>query len=254
MKKIPGFTERLLLDAGITAGMKVLDIGCGAGEVSFLVADLVGASGQVVGIDADEQAIATAQERAKERHYSNVNFCQQNLAKLSLQTAVFDAVVGRRILMYLPDATTVLRGIAEIILPGGLFVFQESDSTMAPGRIGAMPLHDKVVDWIWKTVTREGADIHMGFNLPATMRSAGIIVDHVRAEPVIQGQAGHYPLHFIVRAMLPRIIKQGVASAEEIGIDTLEKRLDAERSRDAVYVSDFAFGVWGHKPASDTAQ
>ncbi len=68
----------------------------------------------------------------------------------------------------------------------------------------------------------------MGFNLPTKMHEAGIHVDHVRAEPVIQGQEGHNSLHFIIKAMMPRIITQGVAREEEVGINTLEERLAAE--------------------------
>jgi ubiquinone/menaquinone biosynthesis C-methylase UbiE len=47
-------TERLLRSAGIEPGMRVLDIGCGAGDVSMLAAELVGSTGSVVGIDRNE--------------------------------------------------------------------------------------------------------------------------------------------------------------------------------------------------------
>jgi ubiquinone/menaquinone biosynthesis C-methylase UbiE len=54
------FTERLLRNAEIGPGMRVLDLGCGAGDVSMLAAELVGASGSVVGIDRNPQVIALA--------------------------------------------------------------------------------------------------------------------------------------------------------------------------------------------------
>jgi ubiquinone/menaquinone biosynthesis C-methylase UbiE len=59
------FTERLLKDAGISTGMKVLDIGCGNGEVSFLVSKIIGESGKVVGVDIDNQAITNARKRSR---------------------------------------------------------------------------------------------------------------------------------------------------------------------------------------------
>jgi ubiquinone/menaquinone biosynthesis C-methylase UbiE len=49
----PDFTTRLLSDAGIGQGMRILDVGCGSGDVSFLLCDLVGGGGEVIGVDHD---------------------------------------------------------------------------------------------------------------------------------------------------------------------------------------------------------
>jgi ubiquinone/menaquinone biosynthesis C-methylase UbiE len=57
-------TERFLRDAGIVSGMRVLDIGCGMGDVTMLVAQLVGPTGRVVSIDLHQASIETAQKRA----------------------------------------------------------------------------------------------------------------------------------------------------------------------------------------------
>ena len=58
-------TNKLLVDAGINKGMHVLDIGCGRGDVSFLIEDMVEAEGTVLGLDLDENALEAARERAK---------------------------------------------------------------------------------------------------------------------------------------------------------------------------------------------
>ncbi len=240
------FTENLLKDAGISIGMKVLDIGCGNGEVSFLVSKLVGESGEVIGVDVSNQAIASGRKRAEESKTGNVAFVEGKIPEVISTLGPFDAVVGRRILMYLADPVETLKSIKKFIIAGGLFVFQESDSTMVPYSQVPMPLHDKVVNWIWKTVEQEGANIHMGFNLLSLFNKVGISTDHIRAEPIIQGQGTHYSLEFIIRAMLPRITKHNVATEAEIDVDTLEQRLSNERSDDTVYISDMAFGIWGH--------
>src|SRR5438067_437535 len=60
---LDGCTERLLRAAGIVPGMKVLDVGCGIGDVSLLAARLVGPEGQVVGTDQDPSAVSTARQR-----------------------------------------------------------------------------------------------------------------------------------------------------------------------------------------------
>lgn len=240
-------TERLLTDAGIVAGMRVLDVGCGNGEVSLLLARLVGKSGQVIGIDRDARAIDAARRRALDFMLTNMTFAQADLSAPPAGFAPVDALVGRRVLMYLSDPVAAIRVLLPGLRPGGLVIFQESDATMLPGRLVPMPLHERVNRWIWQTVAREGGNIHMRFQLPAVLAQAGLEVEHVRAETITQGQHTHYPLAVIIRAMLPRILEHGVASEAELAIDTLEQRMTAERGTNTIYVSDMAFGVSARK-------
>ena len=68
------FTRRLLEDAGIAEGMKVLDVGSGAGDVALLAAELVGPTGSVVGVDQDAGVLDTARARAEASGRTNVSF------------------------------------------------------------------------------------------------------------------------------------------------------------------------------------
>lgn len=243
------FTRRLLVDAGIGAGMRVLDIGCGGGDVTLLAGILVGEGGEVVGVDRELGPLATARDRARERQLPNVRFMQGDLEALSAELGMFDAVIGRRVLMYQPDAVRAVQQIAYSVRPGGLVVFQEHDATMVPASVVPMPLHRQVQGWIQRTVEREGADVHMGFGLYAKLTEAGLTVEHVRAEAIVQTPAARYAVAGIVRAILPRIIRQGIATEDEVDIDTLDQRLDGERTNtNATYVGDMMFGAWARKP------
>lgn len=246
MAPIPDdFTLRLLVDAGIGPGLRVLDIGCGHGEVTRLVRELVGERGEVVGVDRDAGPLAAARAAAQSRGEANVTFLQGDFAALPTGLPAFDAAVGRRVLMYQPDAVSAVRGLARGVRPGGLMVFQEHDATMTPASRVAMPLHARAQGWLWRTVEREGADIHMGFGLHTALTAAGLTVEHVRAEALLQLPEARGPVGAIVRAVLPRIVAQGVATAEEIDIDTLDERLDAERlATNTTYAADMMFGAW----------
>jgi len=99
-----------------------------------------------------------------------------------------------------------------------------------------------------RTFGREEADLHIGFNLHGIFTQAGLTVESVRAECLVQTPDAPYNLGAIVRACLPRIIALGVASAEEVDIETLQARLDQERSvSSGVYVGDVMFGSWARK-------
>jgi ubiquinone/menaquinone biosynthesis C-methylase UbiE len=84
-------TERLMRNAGIRPGMRVLDLGCGAGDVTMLVAEVVGVSGNVIGIDRSPEAIALAQKRVGDTPHDNITFAQCAVEDYA-GTASFDAV------------------------------------------------------------------------------------------------------------------------------------------------------------------
>src|SRR5262245_66690873 len=78
-------TRSFFVDAGIRPGMRVLDVGSGAGDVAFLAAGLVGDTGEVVGVDRSEEALETARGRADERSLHNVSFVQGAPCDLSFE-------------------------------------------------------------------------------------------------------------------------------------------------------------------------
>jgi ubiquinone/menaquinone biosynthesis C-methylase UbiE len=117
-------TGRMLRAAGIRTGMQVLDIGCGVGDVSFLVSELVGPEGSVVGVDLDGDAVRVADERCAARGTTNVEF-QEADARSVRSDRLFDAAVGRFVPMYMSDPTAALRLIAEKVRPGGILAFHE---------------------------------------------------------------------------------------------------------------------------------
>jgi SAM-dependent methyltransferase len=119
------FTRRLLERAGIEPGMRVLDVGCGPGDVSLLLCELVGADGSVVGVERDEQALARARQRAVEAAIENVEFVLGDFREVELAGGPFDALVGRMVLMYQGDPPAAVRAAARHVRPGGVVVFAE---------------------------------------------------------------------------------------------------------------------------------
>ena len=67
-------TRRFFREAGISSGMKVLDIGSGPGDVAMTAAELVGPEGAVVGVDVNPEILETARARAQAAGFTNVEF------------------------------------------------------------------------------------------------------------------------------------------------------------------------------------
>src|SRR5262249_36763938 len=108
--RIAPTTERLFREAGIGPGQRVLDLGSGMGDVSMLVAKLVGASGEVFGVERDANSIVRAKARVAAAGLRNVNFIQGDVGEIA-SDQLFDAAVGRLILQFLPDPIGVLRSV-----------------------------------------------------------------------------------------------------------------------------------------------
>jgi ubiquinone/menaquinone biosynthesis C-methylase UbiE len=125
------FTRRLLLHAGVEPGMRVLDVGCGAGDVSLLVSELVGDGGSVIAVERDEHALATARGRAVESGVGNIEFVLGDFREADVGNEAFDALVGRFVPMYQGDPGQAVASAARHLRPGGLVASQPSLAQLA---------------------------------------------------------------------------------------------------------------------------
>ncbi|MCA9650839.1 MAG: methyltransferase domain-containing protein [Myxococcales bacterium] len=242
--------QRLLADAGVEPGMRVLDVGCGGGDVSLLVARRVGASGTVVGIDRSARAIAMARRRVTELGQPNLRFEEADLLALDPALGLFDAVVGRRVLMYVPEPALALRRLSEHLHPGGIMAFSEVDATMPPTSTVPLPLHERVRGWLWATAVESGADPHLGLRLFAVLEAAGLAAPSVRAEAIVHTPDDRPPTAEIVAAMLPRMLELGIVDEAEVELGTLDQRLGDELARArASYVGELSILAWARRPA-----
>jgi len=244
-------TERVLLAAGIQEGMRVLDVGCGAGDVSFLLARLVGPNGFVVGVDRSSAAIVSAEKRAGGAGLTNVAFIEDELLSFS-SADPFDAVVGRFILIYQTDPVAILRHAVSQVRNGGIVAFQETDcSRWPPARLFGSPLLARVSDWFEQTYIALGTEMQMGMKLPSVFRQAGLPMPQTRVESRLVTEADSPYYHLIAeffRALLPAMEGLGVATAAEVDAGTLEERLRAEvRALGTVALTPPLVGAWALK-------
>ncbi len=112
-------TRQFLEQAGLCAGMKVLEVGSGAGDVSLLAAELVGLSGMVIGVENKWAILEIARARAQIARLIQVSFVESDLTALVLDDT-FDAVVGRYILQHLRDPVLALCQLVRHLRPGGI--------------------------------------------------------------------------------------------------------------------------------------
>jgi len=244
---IDPITRRFFLDAGIVPGMRVLDVGSGVGDVAFLAAELVGARGEVVGTDRALTALAVARDRADARSLHNVSFCQGDPAEMTFEQP-FDAVVGRYVLMFQPNPTAILRKLAAHVRPGGVVVFHEPDRDGIRS-FPPVPNYDRGCQMVDETFRLSGVDPRMGIKLHAAFVAAGLPAPTMRMEAVIGGgENSSDQVHFemdVAWTLVPEMERLGVATADEVDIETLAERVLAEViANSSVIVGRSEIGAW----------
>lgn len=226
--------------------MRVLDIGCGNGDLSRMVAALVGSGGEVIGIDSSETALAAAYDTPHDPAGAPIRYEIADLSGPLPDLGPFDAIVGRRVLMYLPDAATTLTRLARLAKPGAVIAFQEHARADLPAGLGDLPIHRQCYDMAWDTVAAEQGDVTLGYRLADLVRGAGFAVEQARSEGILiqPWEASFLPT--LTRVMLPRMMARGVVREGQVVLDLLADRIDDERRTvGGTILWDLAFVVSG---------
>jgi SAM-dependent methyltransferase len=243
-------TEDLFRRAGLRPGMRVLDIGCGMGDVSMAAARVVGPTGFVVGVDRDPEGLDRARARAAAAQIANIEFRQAELPQIEGEHA-FDALVGRLVMIYFPDPAAALREMLRHLAPGGVVCLHEPDLS----RIDAVPPLPSVttnVERLNRVFERCGFHPRIGVSLGRIFEAADLAPALMGATRMEQGGGGFCPTWLVttIRSLTPAMVKTGVATEAEIDIDTLDQRIRAEAdAANALLLGPLMVGAWAAKPA-----
>ena len=100
-------------------GERVVDVGCGAGFDSLIAARMVGAAGQVIGVDMTPAMLGKARRSAREAAFDNVEFHQGFAEELPVPDGWADVVISNGVLNLTPDKSAALAEMARVLKPDG---------------------------------------------------------------------------------------------------------------------------------------
>jgi hypothetical protein len=163
----------------------------------------------------------------------------------------FDAVIGRYVLQFQKDPVAVLRNIAAHVRPQGLIIFHEIDWA-GLASFPPVPTFDQVCQWGSTTMRRHGTETHMGTKLHGTFVGAGLGSPTMRLEAVVGGTPANLVwlgrFKELIATLLPEMERLGVATAEQVDIETLIERISEEAARSgSVIISHFQVGAWARR-------
>jgi SAM-dependent methyltransferase len=240
-------TRLLMQAAGIRSGLRVLDLGTGLGHVARIAGELVGESGAVVGLDESGDALAVARRRAEVAGVRNVSFIEADVRHWQAPDP-FDVVVGRLILFHLADPIGAVRHQLRHLRSGGTLVAIDFDLGSARAE-PAVPLVAEALEWVVRAFEAAGASPRIGARLGSILTKAGL---HDVTTFGMQGYlqpgdaAAAQLLAGVVRSLSPAIVRHGIATEEQLGLPTIERRLgEALVQADAVLLPPTVAGAWG---------
>lgn len=239
---------RLLLGAsGIGPGMRVLDLGTGLGHVAAAVADLVGPSGEVVGLDRDTRMLEAASARLE--GLPHVRLVEGDVTAWR-DDEPFDAVVGRLILFHMADPVAVLKHHLSSVRPGGCVAMLDYD--IAGLRTEPRdPFSEDRTALMMAAFRAAGADPAVGSRLKLILAESGVV--EVGGFAVSQYLAPDDPvgpamLAGVIGSLAPVIVAHGLATMEELDLDTLAERASKSlQKHGSVLVPPVLAGAWGRR-------
>ena len=227
-KTLDPYTERLFRDAGVAPGQRVLDVGSGVGNVAFLAASVVGEKGHVVGVDRDGVALAKARTCAAAARTGNVRFVEADLTNMRLE-GHFDAIVGRFVLMFLPEPIATLRSLAHYLRPGGVMVFQEPSWNAFFSQSKHLPLRTACGELLCEAFSKTGARPNLEVTLLHALSQPGFEAPQMRIDiPVVRNPEDSCWVYELLVTVRPRLQELGIAQDALGDFDTLAQRLEAE--------------------------
>ncbi|MGB0721750.1 MAG: methyltransferase domain-containing protein [Gammaproteobacteria bacterium] len=207
-----------LKEAGVRPGLSIIDVGCGHGAVTRLLATMTGPEGSVLGLDSNPDLLA---ENRKGEHPANCRFAQADVYDLSAYRGQFDFAYGRFLLQHLERGPHAVEQISATVRPGGTICLADVDDgwlTLEPEPSGFGAFLERAS----RGQTRLGGDRRVGRKLARYLSAAGCTSVRVGVHVISSDDLGLKTFLDLITGL----------KMEMIGAD---ERADALRERDDIY-------------------
>lgn len=205
-------TETFLRDElPLSAGMRCLDLGCGIGDTTRLLATHVGQTGELVGLDADPNLIEAARQLTPAAD-TYITFVQGDASALDFENHRFDFVYTRLLLLHLPSPEQALSEMIRVTKPGGIVAVNDCDFTTL--YVHPDSFVNERVPHLFCSLFQDG---RMGRKLWSLFNRLGYPSAHVSMTHVLEthGGEGKKTMRMTVEALKEACLAKGVMPEEE---------------------------------------
>jgi precorrin-6B methylase 2 len=207
-------TRRLLEEVGVGQGQACLDVGCGGGHVTLDLAEIVGPTGWVTGVDFDHSILETARRDAAATGMKNVLFDAGDAR--SVEGGPFDLIYARFLLSHLERPEEVLHHLASLLADGGAMVVEDIDFSGCfchPRHLA----YDRFVELFVAAVGASGGDANLGKRLPALVGGTALHDVKWNVFQLVHAEGTHKQIQVVTMEKIgPALLRDGLATSEEI--------------------------------------
>jgi SAM-dependent methyltransferase len=240
--------RRILLQAGLKPGMTAADFGCGVGATTRTLAEMVGPTGSVTGVDVSAAQLEQGRNLCEAEGITNAIFVEASATATGLPRNSFDLVYCRFLLMHLVDPAACLREMHGILKPGGVLVAEDGDLTSA-GSSPASSLQ-RFADLFGRLGPTRGLDYALGNRLYHLVNATGFMEPEVEIhQPAVGRGEDRFLLKWSVEEAGPAFIGAGLVTDAEL--DTILADMDRDtRNLDILVLVPRMSTVWARKPTA----
>jgi SAM-dependent methyltransferase len=239
--------KRILLHAGLTEGMRVADFGCGVGVVSRMLAQIVGPSGSVTGIDVNGAQLEEAAGLCAGEGFKNTRFVKASAESTGLPRDSFDLVYCRFLLLHLPDPASCLREMRAVLKPGGIIVVEDGDLASATS-VPRGPM-DAFAKLFGRLGAVRGLNYSLSRDLYHMLKAEDFIAANIEIhQPAITDGENRSFLKWSVEEARPALLDAGITTSDELS-QTLAEMQSAVDDPNVLILAPRMSIVWARKPS-----
>ncbi len=207
-------TREFLKTAELNTAKSCLDLGCGTGKVTMMIAEIIGDQGQVLGVDINELNIHNANKSAKTKEIKNVSFEVFDVYKFKARTK-YDVIYSRFLLSHLTNPKLILENILQLLKPGGKLLIEDTDFT---GHFcyPKSDYFDQYVTLYQDLLKKRGANANLGQGLVGLLKDTGFSnVEFQLSQPAHISGEGKLMAEITFKGISEALLEEHLITEEE---------------------------------------
>lgn len=205
-------SKNLLLKAGLTPGMRILEVGCGTGNMTKWIAKQIGDNGLVTAVDISHEQVKIAQENCSESN--NITFITSSIFDLKHEMQ-FDLIYSRFLIMHLQNPFEGLQQLTRLLKPNGILVSEEATNSVT-ACYPESPIFRKYRELVMALFQKNNIDFDIGEKLYAYFRKLKFEDIHVNFVQPIYKEHQKKIMLLLMNELRHRYIELGIATENEI--------------------------------------